>query len=1202
MPGSWSRRWFSVPAIAALLIAAALALTAWQWPAAVVAPRRKPLPREDHERARAQAFLRDRRPLDSQLPAAHLLRAFRQKRLIPHIYPTVRRRVFFGSRRLAAPQPTAGNWTSLGPNPQADLGFVQVSGRVTSLAVDLADDPTGNTVYLGAAYGGIWQSTNALSADPTWTAIADNTPSLAIGAIALVPGTNPPVIIAGTGEQNNSLDSYYGVGIERGVYDATTSTWNWTVASTATNACGSACSGFPSTLPMLGLAFAKILVVPGQPNVILAAGGSSTDISAISLTAGADQYYRGIYRSTDGGQTWSLVYTQGDTNGSNYSCTDLVYDPKNSTIYAALRGHGLYQSTSAGATWAPAATPTPFVNPASVNLDDAFHRALLAVDGSGNLYTIVTDIHGELATPTPCGSGSAVCDTGIWKSPDGGKTWDPIAAPTCGNLDAKPYTSTCSPADPLFNAYNQGEYDIFIAVPPGSSTLLVGGIDVWSATPNGMNTTWSNLTQAYGPGVVHPDEHAIGFVNASTWYVGNDGGIWVTINSGDAADNGSFNAWTDINTDLATIQLYSATPDPSQAGVYTGGSQDNGTVVNTASSGTLWGQTWGGDGGNTAIDPHNPKNYFTENAYVPTPPSSVGQNPIILVSTNGGAPVNETFNSSYPACGWPGNGNITQEEQTLYNCDPTYSPILDTNLIAENGDFYLPYKLIPDDTSEMLLATCRLWMGPATPATADRGWAPISPDLTSDGAPVGFCGGDYIQDFAVSPFNTGTVYTATTDGQVQRTVGAFSPNTTWQNLTQSPLPTNGSLPFGAVAISPTGIPYLGVQGFTAGTSYGHVYVYGLQGASWTDITGNLPDTPVNAIAIDPEIPNDIYIGTDIGVFVATDGGVSGETWQQMGSGLPASAVLDLKIDNATRMLIAATHGRGAWAIPLLGTPQPGFTLTTPSSIVYMPPGAKSVPVTIGATAYGGFSGTITLTDGSGGPSTTVTPGGTATLTYSGTVPQPFTVTGTSGGVSSVIGLFAAASTFALNATPSDPTVTAGQSATITASISPQGPFTGTVSLSCPGPGDGITCAVSPASVQITSGTAATATVIITTTAAGAMPPLPPANDGPGRGWLIAALLALALLAAAWWNRLQPASRGLKPVAARRAVWLAPLLLAAMFLAMSACGSGSSAGLPPASGGGGGSSATATPTGTYSVTLQAASGSTTQTFPVILTVH
>lgn len=91
-----------------------------------------------------------------------------------------------------------------------------VSGRATSVLIDPAD-VTGNTVLLGGAYGGLWKSTNAgsLSSSPTsvtWQALIDDQPTLAVGAIALQPG-NSNVILIGTGETNNSGDSYYGLGI-----------------------------------------------------------------------------------------------------------------------------------------------------------------------------------------------------------------------------------------------------------------------------------------------------------------------------------------------------------------------------------------------------------------------------------------------------------------------------------------------------------------------------------------------------------------------------------------------------------------------------------------------------------------------------------------------------------------------------------------------------------------------------------------------------------------------------------------------------------------------------------------------------------------------------------------------------------------------------------------------------------------------------
>src|SRR2546430_417698 len=131
------------------------------------------------------------------------------------------------SQGFAAPT----DWTPLGPAPLASdasgLGsqdYHWVSGRATAVAGDHAD-LTGNTVYAGGAYGGVWKSTNAgpLSLDPanvTWTPVIDNQATLAVGAIAIQPQLSNPdpaqsVILVGTGETNSSSDSYYGLGIDR---------------------------------------------------------------------------------------------------------------------------------------------------------------------------------------------------------------------------------------------------------------------------------------------------------------------------------------------------------------------------------------------------------------------------------------------------------------------------------------------------------------------------------------------------------------------------------------------------------------------------------------------------------------------------------------------------------------------------------------------------------------------------------------------------------------------------------------------------------------------------------------------------------------------------------------------------------------------------------------------------------------------------
>src|SRR5260370_20318867 len=143
------------------------------------------------------------------------------------------------------PPAPAGAWTALGPVPlasDASGGFQdyrQVSGRATAVAIDPAD-PTGNTIYIDGAQGGVWKSINAASSvanNVTWTAVTDDQATLSFGSIAIQPGNSDPtktVILAGTGEADNSGDSYFGLGILRSADGGNT----WTLSSTANSASG----------------------------------------------------------------------------------------------------------------------------------------------------------------------------------------------------------------------------------------------------------------------------------------------------------------------------------------------------------------------------------------------------------------------------------------------------------------------------------------------------------------------------------------------------------------------------------------------------------------------------------------------------------------------------------------------------------------------------------------------------------------------------------------------------------------------------------------------------------------------------------------------------------------------------------------------------------------------------------------------------
>jgi hypothetical protein len=160
-----------------------------------------------------EAWFRRGRTVKGKSAAALFYRAYQQKMKLRAA------RLTRGAATMV-PFGAGSGWSPLGPTQfssqsngaSQDYGFV--SGRVTAVAVD-PSDTTGNTVYVGGAYGGVWKSTNAGNSDPntvTWTSLTNDQATLATGTIAVQPGNNQ-LILVGTGEPNDSGDSYYGLGI-----------------------------------------------------------------------------------------------------------------------------------------------------------------------------------------------------------------------------------------------------------------------------------------------------------------------------------------------------------------------------------------------------------------------------------------------------------------------------------------------------------------------------------------------------------------------------------------------------------------------------------------------------------------------------------------------------------------------------------------------------------------------------------------------------------------------------------------------------------------------------------------------------------------------------------------------------------------------------------------------------------------------------
>jgi photosystem II stability/assembly factor-like uncharacterized protein len=357
------------------------------------------------------------------------------------------------------------SWISLGPAPILNgqtAGSQPVSGRISAIAADPRD---AGTIYLAAAGGGVWKTTDAGN---HWTPLTDDQATLFMGAIALAP-SDPDVIYAGTGEATNSSLSFTGHGVLKST-DAGTS---WTLVGADV---------FDRHT------ISQIVVAPDDPNTVYVAVGGS----GVHGVAGDT----GIWRSMDGGATWTNT-TTAITTTSTFS--DVEIDPTNShTLYAAVgsfRGssvNGVYKSTDGGNTWAVAG---------SFPLDVRDGRITVAIAPSDpqTLYVSVS------------ASGLGVSSFGrlleVLKSTDGGNTW--AVLPNTPDLGGS------------------GWYGLPLAVDPSDPNTLyasAGGNPIVESNNGGIN--WFSLVVGADGKGPHPDHHAFAFDANGHLLDGNDGGIW----------------------------------------------------------------------------------------------------------------------------------------------------------------------------------------------------------------------------------------------------------------------------------------------------------------------------------------------------------------------------------------------------------------------------------------------------------------------------------------------------------------------------------------------------------------------------------------------------------------------------------------------------------------------------------------------------
>jgi photosystem II stability/assembly factor-like uncharacterized protein len=713
---------------------------------------------------------------------------------------------------LSNPQAIAAlQWRAIGP--------AITGGRIDDIAVDPANR---DVIYAGAATGGVWKTVNG---GTTWAPIFDGFGTTSIGDIAVAP-SNPAVVWVGTGEANNRQSSSWG----NGVYKSTDGGQTWT---------------------LMGLADTKhigrIIIDPRNPEIVY--------VAALGHLWGPNRE-RGVFKTTDGGRTWTNTKFIDENTGF----VDLAMDPRDpNTLYAAAYqrrrtpwgfngggpGSGLYKTTNGGRTWMRLEGGLP----------------------SGNIGRIGIDIYRK--NPNVVYVAYEHKDGGIFRSDDRGRTWRKTSA-----LQPRPLYFSQIRIDP------QDDRRIYML---GTSLFV---------SDDGGRTFRSD-----GARNVHVDHHAMWIDpdRPSTIWLGNDGGLWWS--------HDRSVTWTRVNN-IPLAQAYGAAFDDEDPYRVYAGLQDNGVWSGPSATrhrvGPLnddWIQVDGGDGMIVAAPPGD-----SDTAYVETQDGRVARFDLATGERTSIRPYEPPRNRTADS------GDSTQD-------DAARAPALRFNWTT-------PIVVSPHNPLTIYLAGNRLWR------SLDRGdhWMAISPDLTRqvdrDKLPImGLMPGDQMLGrndgvstygtataMAESPARAGLLAVGTDDGLVQLSNDGGA---AWENVTPKITGAPESAEVSGILLSHASADRLFVAFDNHRNDDYRPYLFASEdgGKTWRASSAGIPETPVRALREDPVDADLIFAGTERGLYVSFD---RGGRWQPLSNGLPDVPVYDIEIQDRAHDLVIATHGRGIY--------------------------------------------------------------------------------------------------------------------------------------------------------------------------------------------------------------------------------------------------------------------------------------------------
>ena len=724
------------------------------------------------------------------------------------------------------------------------------AGHVAGRMTALAVD--GSTLYAGAADGGVWKRSGG-----TWTPLTDDAPTLSIGALAVDPSHG---LWVGTGEANTSSDSYAGIGV---LYSG---------------------DG--------GATFSRV----GGNELNNHTIGRIVYDNGFILIATSQGVYRHSASPSSFSQAWTPVLREGvaplpsacaQAGGvsPHAFASDVAVKPgTNGNVVDAVLGwragsncNGIYESTDGGAHFSHVTVT------GALNEGDMGRVTIAYTAGGGTVYALVQSA--GMFNHARTDQGGTLLQ-GIYKSDTGiGGSWTKVAE--WRNLQ----NNTGSALGNKSKGYHPGVqawYNQFLAVDPTNAKHIFLGLEEvfesfdGGATWKAAGPYWNfGLPCSAGgldncPPTTHPDQHAIAFGNDGKVYVGNDGGVY------SRNLNASSSSFASVNDGLKTLQYYYADAGPVAGGdAIWGGLQDNGVSLLSPGASEMV-SPFGGDGGDNIVDHTNGDRAVNE---------YVGLD--MALTTNGGrsnGAGDPAYREITPSC--------SAFTYTPSPCDPNPRFIAPFEADSANPNHWVAGgEFVWDNQGKGWNTTCGAsscdWKiafdtGPGRSITAIG---------VNDRTYVAWCGPCNKAGFArgIATNFGGTWH--------QLTLPASFPSRFIQGLTVDPAnPAHVYVVF-------NGFSRRWTNTFSAGE--GHVFETTDGGATWTDISGNLPDAPGDDLVLTAS--GKLVEASDIGVFVANAGQGAATTWSRLGT-LPNVSVNDLQLSPDGSYIIAATHGRGLWRI------------------------------------------------------------------------------------------------------------------------------------------------------------------------------------------------------------------------------------------------------------------------------------------------